>query len=214
MEDNTTMGNRTEGQQIAIPTLKLLQNKTHIGPVSEGVVAKASLTKAAGKIMFDNNLKITVANTGDEVGKVSDPTKKPVVKKIKLPAGNEPQTATLMMLAWDKLYGTVGTASYQNKYQEFAQMQKTTYEKLGLNLGPNSTKPELTEQQRRMYNEMMRPYAFSYYEYRLSYKQPGVKAVRSLTYRSLKPGNMDSMLTKLAEQAKNLAAKLTIETRK
>ena len=194
-------------------TLKLLQNKTHIGPVSVGGAAKASLSKAAGKIRFDNNLKVTVKDTDEDATKVSDPSKEPQVKKINL-GHSGAGLALLYMMAWDKLFGKVGSTAYQSKYQEFAQMQNQVYAKLGINLNPNSPKPELTEQQRRMYNEQMRPYAFSYYEYRLSFKQPGVRAVRSLTYRSLKPMDLDLQVAKLSNMVKELSAKLDVKVRK
>lgn len=213
MDVNTTISTRTVGQPEAKPTLKLLQNKTHIGPVSVGGAAKASLSKAAGKIMFDSNLKITIKETGEDVNKNSDPSKKPLVKKIDL-GQNGAKDATYYMLAWDKLFGEVGSSGYQRKYQEFAQKQIQVYGELGINLNPNSPKPELTEQQRRMYNAKMRPYAFSYYEYRLSFKQPGMKAVRSLTYRTLKPQDADSLISKLADQVRILSAKLDIKARK
>lgn len=209
----TTTSTSNKEQQTAEPTLKLLQNKTHVGPVSVGGAAKASLSKAAGKIMFDSNLKVTIKETGEDADKVSDPGRKPLVKKIDLKQ-NGAKDATYFMLAWDKLFGAVGTPGYQKKYQEFAQKQIQVYAKLGYNLGPNSPRPELTEQQRRMYNAEMRSFAFSYYEYRLSFKQPGVKAVRSLTYRTLKPQEMDNMIIKLKDQVEILSAKLDIKARK
>lgn len=213
VSNNTTTSTSAVGQQKAKPTLKLLQNKTHIGPVSVGGAAKASLSKAAGKIMFDSNLKVTVKETGEDANKTSDLSRKPLVKSINL-GQNGAEDATYYMLAWDKLFGEVGSTGYQRKYQEFAQMQNQVYAKLGINLSPNSPKPELTEQQRRMYNAEMRNYAFSYYEYRLSFKQPGAKAVRSLTFRTLKPQDVDSLIAKLADQVRVLSAKLDIKARK
>lgn len=214
MDNNLNMENvDKKEQQAATPTLKLLQNKTHIGPVSIGGATLASLTKAAGKIAFDSNLKITIKESGDEVGKVTDPTKKPVVVKIDLTKGREQSEAILYILAWDRLFHEVGSPGYQKKYQEFAQAQASVYAEIGLNVGPTDAKPELTEQQRRMYNDRMRKYAFSYYEYRLSFKQPGVKAVRSLTYRTVKPLDLSSVVTRLDTTAKGLDNKLTIKAR-
>lgn len=209
----SNMGASTVGQQSAEPTLKLLQNKTHIGPISLGGSAKASLTKAAGKILFDSNLKVTIKGTEEDAGKQSDPSKKPLVRKINLNQGGA-KYATFYMLAWDKLFGQPGSQGYQEKYQEFARMQTQVYDKLGIKLSPNSPKPELTEQQRRMYNVGMRKYAFSYYEYRLSFKQPGMKAVRSLTYRTLKPLDIDGTIEKLSNGVKKLNAQLDIKVRK
>lgn len=213
MEVETTMSTSTVGQQEAKPTLKLLQNKTHIGPVSVGGAAKASLSKAAGKIMFDSNLKVTMKGTDEDASKISDPSKKPLVKKIDL-SQDGAKDATFYMLAWDRLFSEVGTPGYLKKYQEFAKMQTQVYADLGINLSPNSPKPELTEQQRRMYNKEMRRCAFSYYEYRLSFKQPGMKAVRSLTYRTLKPLDLDDLVGKLTSQVSVLSAKLDIKARK
>jgi len=213
-EETSTQNTSKSGEQVAPTTLKLLQNKTHIGPVSSGRAAKASLSKAAGKIIFDSNLKVTVNETGAEAGKISDPTRKPVVQKINLLRGREPHQATLYMLAWAKLYPETGSKQYQEKYEAFARAQGATYKQLGFDLGPNDPKPMLTEQARRMYNDKMQPFAFSYYEYRLSFKKPGCKAVRSLTYRTLRPMDIERTVSRLTEQVQKLSKDLTVEIRK
>lgn len=191
------------------PTLKLLQNKTHIGPVSEGKAVKANLSKAAGKIMFDSNLKVTIKTTGEDVLQ-KDPLKVPQVKEIKLSSSNFATEGFLYMMAWDKIYQGIGTKAYQEKYQAFVVRQAQVYEEIGIHLNPNSPKPQLTEQQRRMYNDKMRSFAFSYYEYRLSFKQPHKKAVKSLTFRTLKPQDFDRMISNLTEHTRRIHEKVEI----
>jgi len=201
------------------PTLKFLRNKTHIGPVSIGISAKASLPKSAGRILFDNNLKVVIKQadgTSVDANSVKDDSKKPLVKLIKLTKGQETEDATLYMLAWDKKYHqSVGTDNYVKKCELFTKQQQAVYDSLGVPFAPGGKgkKPELTEQQKRQYNVLMRPYAFNYYEYRLSYKTPGMKAVRSLTYRSLKQFDEDKVIAELAEIVRKLREGLVIVTK-
>jgi hypothetical protein len=208
-----------ERKEPLAPTLKFLRNKTRIGPVSIGISAKASLPKAAGRILFDNNLKVVIKQadgTSIDANSVKDDSRKPLVKLIKLTKGQETEDATLYMLAWDKKYHqSVGTDNYVKKCELFVKQQQAVYDSLGVPFAPGGKgkKPELTEQQKRQYNERMRPYAFSYYEYRLSFKTPGMKAVRSLTYRSLKQFDEDKVISELAEIVKKLREGLVITTK-
>lgn len=207
MENTNVAASNGQGTN---PTLKLLQNKTHLGPVSKKGYAKIDLSKAAGKILFNNNLKVTALGEEEDLSKSTDPSKKPISVAIPL-KDNGADQATLLMIAWDKLYGKVGTPAYQKAYQQFANEQLKVYAEIGIHITPNSPKPTLTEQQRRMYNEKMRASSFSYYEYRLSYKQPGVKAVRSLTYRTLKPKDVSSMIEELFKKATELSQSFEIK---
>lgn len=201
------------------PTLKLLRNKTHIGPETVALAAKATLTKAAGKVMFNENLKVVITDTGEDAVR-SDPNMAPTVMDIfsVYPSDNYSRDAMYYMLAWDRVCKGAGSPGYIKSYELFHAKQSEAYTRLGvpatLGVDPKTKKkikPELTEQQRAIYNEIMRSVAFSYYEYRLSFKRDGVKAVRSLTYRTIKPLNEDSLVEKLNEQVKILKAKLDIK---
>lgn len=218
MSDVTTTGNPTpQGEEstnpkVAKPTLKLLCNKTHIGPVSEGKVAKTELSKATGKVMFNNQLQVVVKQERTETD-----TKQSPKQKIDIPLLLDPgMEATKYFLAWDRYHKSeIGTPNYQEKYKAFLVQQKATYESLGISIATDSKgrsiKPELTEQQRSIYNKEMRPFSFSYYETRLSYKSPGVKAVRTLTFRTLNPPDLEKIAATLRVTVKGLDEKITVK---
>lgn len=212
MESTITSTSSYDGisESTQTATIKLIRNKTHIGPISHGKGIKADLSKATQKIMFNNNLKVTV-KTEDDSEKVNvTSSNKPVVLEIEpLPGLTIVDSASYIYSAWDQICKGVGTNSYISRYQQFHQKQLKVYSELGINLNPNSPKPELTEQQRQIYDQRMSKFAFSYYEYRLSFKQPNCKAVRSLTFRTLKPKDLELLENQLIGRAKVIKEKIT-----
>jgi hypothetical protein len=202
------------GGEGEVTTLKILQNKAHNGP-SKGVKSsKTDLSKAVGKIKFNNNLKL------EAIREESAITQKPntsVSFSYDLSTEEDPvKFALYTFMAWDKVYGTSqGTTDYMDKLAKLYQAKADFYEKWGIPYTPNVGKrPVLTEAQRVDYNETVSKSSFDYYEYRLSFKQPGVKAVRTTVYRTLVPLNFEDISNRLASKRKVISTTVKIHSDK
>lgn len=174
-----------------IAYLKLCQNKTHFGPISQEIVDRQKakrLEAAANKLRVTAGFKVQIKkddpskenrNNKDNVSWVLD-------SSLLTAESDLVKEAILALDSWDKSL-VDGTKDYRSKYADFIEQRNRVYNSLGVN--PNGNKrPDLTADNRRMYNEQMAPYAFDCYEYHLAVKLPGNKGfIRSKTYRSLKP---------------------------
>jgi hypothetical protein len=191
-----------------IASMKIVSNKTHQGPVKGGVQKSNRLSAAANKIRLNNDLKVTLDSV--EGSKKTSTTKTSESEPVFDPSKDvSASRALIIMEAWDKLYSDPGTPDYVKKANALSRAQLTAYATLGIN--PTAgVRPELTEEQRSSYNDMVSPYAFDYYEVRLSYKQPGQKSVRSTTYRYLERPNLRQIRSLLLKQAKVINAKLKV----
>jgi hypothetical protein len=198
----------TGNQNASLATIKLVSNKTHLGPVKGEKQKSSRLSAAANKIRLNNDLKVTLDSV--DVSKKSS-TKKTSESMFVIDPSKEvrPSVALLLMEAWDSQYGAPGTPDYVRKANALSRAQQEAYAKLGIN--PNAeVRPELTEEQRCSYNEMVSPFSFDYYEVRLSYKQPGQKSVRSTTYRCLEKPDLRRFKSLLQKQAQVLNTKLKV----
>jgi len=194
---------KTDGDKPKEMTLKLNANYTSMGPRSLKRLANTDVTKAAGKVLNQTNLKIKVKNPEDQTQKTPvshEPMTKLIAKETDLSKeeifGSE---AAKYMLAWGKKYkSAIGTENYIEKYSAFLNARKEFYTEIGMNI-PDSAKkaPELTEDQKNLYRQRLTSFGFSYWEIQLSYKVPGKKAVRTLMFRTLKKPNLDQVYTDL-----------------
>lgn len=196
--------------------IKLVENKTHNGPVSEEKIARAKaaqLSAAANKVRVMANFTVKVSKDTDKDELKSSNARSLLFMDI----GNTPievaESAVFIMQAWDKLYGEQGTPDYVRKLSAALAARAEAYNKLGIN--PNSeNKPNLTSDQRVVYNSVVGPTGFDYYEYHLAFKVEGQKKfARSKTYRSLKPLDIKSMLTKLNTEVKSLRKDFSLSSR-
>jgi hypothetical protein len=200
-----------EGEVI---TLKILQNKAHNGPTKGVKGAKTNLSKAVGKIKFNNNLKL---ETVKEESVVSQKPNTSISFSYDLSKEKNPvEFALYTFMAWDRVYGTdIGTTDYMDRLAKLHQAKAEFYEKWGIPYTPNSGKrPVLTEAQRIDYNETVSKSSFDYYEYRLSLKQPGLKAVRTTVYRTLVPLNFEDISNRLASKRKVISTTVKIHSDK
>lgn len=211
----TTTNNSSQPQ---VPTLKIVQNKTHIGPVAVNKRKDLNrLTKSSNKIRISSNLKVSVKSDPNSEITISEKKKvNPSTSKLIESSDNDhvirPNAAILYMEAWDRLFTDAGTEDYVQKSTTLSKEQRRAYEELGIN--PDSkNKPELTEEQRSRYNAMVKPYAFDYYEVHLSYKVPQKRAVRSKTYRYTSVPELDQIIYNLKREAKYLDDKLEIKVK-
>lgn len=193
-------------------TLKLVSSRNHLGPKKEGLKAKTDLSSATGKLLFNNNLKVVIKDKGkDKPDNDSNSGSSDKSYTFGLKVGQEAQQAGYLMLAWDYIF-KIGTDAYLEKFEALQRARASAYQELGIS-NPGSDRPELTSQQREVYNAKVRPYAFTYFEYKLSFKQPGKKAVRSKTYRSLKPMDADSIRKQLLSKASALMKDIRFDVR-
>lgn len=211
MDSNVNPNQSSSSSVAPLASLKLVANKTHLGPVKERVDKSERLSAAANKIKLNNDLKVTFDSGEDE-----DKTKRRIIIKtsesefIVDPSKDVPVKAALcVMEAWDQQYSGPGTPDYVKKANALSRAQLNAYASLGIN-PIAGVRPELTEEQRSSYNDMVSPYSFDYYEVRLSYKQPGRKSVRSTTYRYLERPNLRQIRNLLLKQAKVVDAKITV----
>lgn len=195
------------------PTLKTVQNKTHLGPVPDWRKNRSNrLSKAANKIRLNSDLKIVVSSDLSEDDHIQPKKVNPSFAREIHNSGQtglDPVNAAYFMQAWDIVYPGAGDQEYVSKSTELIKAQREAYEELGIN--PDSKKkPELTEEQRSIYNALVLPKAFDYYEIHLSYKMPQKKVVRSKTYRSLQSFDLKRVNERLAQAVKDLHSKIKI----
>jgi hypothetical protein len=208
MDSNSNPSQVSGNSNAPIASIKIVSNKTHLGPVKGGVQKSNRLSAAANKIRLNNDLKVTLDSV--EVSKKSSTSKTSESRSLFDPSKDvSAKIALISMEAWDSQFGGPGTPDYVKKANALSRAQHEAYARLGLNPSAD-VRPELTEEQRCSYNDMVSPYSFDYYEVRLSYKQPGHKSVRSTTYRYLDRPNLKQIRDLLLKQAKVLDAKLSI----
>lgn len=201
-----------QGKKVKPSTLKIVVNKTHVGPVAvNGSRASKRLTKSANKIRLDHDLRIS------RVQNPEAPEKPSTSYSVLL--GDEgvsmdPATALLAMEIWDRKYPSPGSKNYVSKSNELSTARAEAYAELGIiPRSDRKKKPTLTEEQKVAYNAKLSKFAFDYWEVRLSYKAPGKKAVRSHTYRTLNEPNIDKIFENLSEGVNKLqeTIKVTVE---
>lgn len=198
--------------------VKLAMNKAHMGPVSEEKVAQArasALSAAANKVRVTAGFTVKV-NTDDTQSSTKTNSQNQSLVFSEL--GDDSPRATaeyavLLMQAWDNIFKDEGTPDYVEKLAKALETRAIAYNKLGIN-PVSGDKPNLTADQRVVYNSIVGPTGFDYYEYHLAFKLAGQKKfVRSKTYRSLRPLDIKLMLNKLSSEVKLLKGKITITSR-
>lgn len=209
MESNnpTTVTSTPKAQ--AVPTMKLICNKTHVGPVRDSKHDKFErLSAAANKIRLDNDLKIRMVSDEKPVKASS----KSPNQSVEITISGRPisaANAVILAEAWSQVYDAPGTERYLEKSVLLEKAKNEAYTEMGFS--NTDKKLTLTEEQRMMYNAKVGPYAFDYYEVRLSYKVPGKKSVRTKTYRMLEQPDMNAIQRKIMTRAKAISAELKIE---
>lgn len=202
--------------------VKLCTNKAHMGPVDLDVARKRSASKlsaAANKIRLRADLTVSPVNSvsGDSVNEDKKPSgNKSFVIQIS-DESHDSQTiarnAVLLFEAWHRKYGETGTPDYQKKMTEFTAAQSKAYASLGINPAGDK-KPELNHQQRDVYNQIVGPVGFDYYEYHLAFKMENQKGfTRTTTYRSLRPLSLDDICRKVMSEAKQLSKEIKVATK-
>jgi hypothetical protein len=221
VDDSVTVPEKSRKKKTRVlpdyPTLKVVQNKTHMGPVPDWRKNRSGrLSKAANKIRLNCDLKVVVSSESSEDDHIQPKKVNPSLSREFTRSGNpevDPVSAAYFMQVWDSVYPGAGDQEYVNKSTELIKAQREAYEELGIN--PDSKKkPELTEEQRSIYNALVLPKAFDYYEIHLSYKMPQKKVVRSRTYRSLQSFDLKRVQERLLQAAKDLKLKIKITVKK
>lgn len=209
MDVNVTPNQSSNSEKAVLATLKIISNKTHVGPVRDRVGKSFRLSAAANKIRINNDLKVSMKSDKDSSTRTTNKTSESLL------LSNPGQDASVKgaltaMESWDREFNGPGTPAYVEKANALSRAQSRAYSVLGIN-PTGGIRPELTEEQRVAYNDMVSPYAFDYYEVRLSYKQPGQKSVRSTTYRFLDRPSLSQIKERLNRRAKAINDSLSIE---
>jgi hypothetical protein len=196
--------------------IKFVENKTHMGPVSEEKIARAKaaqLSAAANKVrvMADFTVKVSKDTDGDK------PKSSNARSLLFTETGETPEevakTALYLMQAWDNKYGDQGTPDYVERLTAAIAARSEAYSKLGITPTAGK-KPDLTTDQRVVYNSIVGPTGFDYYEYHLAFKLEGqTKFARSKTYRSLRPLDIKSMLGSLSKEMERLMKEISLTSR-
>lgn len=185
-------------------TLKLISTKTHVGPRKDRRDKSVNdWSAAAKKIKLNNDLKVEATKTSkssiNEEGKTSSQSGTRSIL-ITTKNGVTPAQAFVFMEAWDKTFeGKPGTPEYIARAVKLDAARSQVYASMGIN-PQKGVRPELSEEQRLAYSEAIRPYSFDYFEVRLSFKQPGRKAVRSKSFRYLSAPDLDSLKARLLRE--------------
>lgn len=188
-------------------TLKYVVNRTHLGPVPEYKKAR-KLSKAANKIRLSSDLKLVSGGEATPQGTGSGkPGKLSYSDLIAESDSVTAKEALLFVEAWSRTYPRVGTPEYVDKYNALNKERVAVYAELGITVQPGQKAPLLTEEQRAYYNKRLLPFAFDYWEHRISYKVPGRKAIRTKTFRSCQeivPAQMRSSIQTQLGKVKEL----------
>jgi hypothetical protein len=202
----------------SVPVLKLIQSKTHLGPTGQLKRIKTDLSKATGKLLFNSELKLKVKMPSDNNDKKDMLNRSN--RSIRIGIGDQTgdhaqqKKAVEYFYAWDLIFkDKIANDQYLDALQKLTEAQTRAYTKLGIttHFDKGNKAPELTEAQRVLYNREVSPFSFDYYEYRLSFKDPGFRAVRTKTYRTLKPIDMNSLIMQLTKKVVELPHIIQIE---
>lgn len=215
-------GEGKDNDKSKTPTLKLVMNKVHLGPVSARR-KRPMLSKSANKIRLNDNLAVK-STSNSESNRDSKEQKRSSFKSarvIDLLDGTSAQSAVeavYLFEGYSRLVGDApGTSGYIEKSAALAKAQNEAYSELGFSpeklRAKDAKPPVLTEDQRSLYNARVLPYAFDYYEIYLSYKEPGKKAVRTRTYRYVTEPTIDSLVTRIMEKRDAVTEKITVVTK-
>lgn len=197
-----------------ITYLKLTQNKSHMGPISEqmALASKArNLDAAANKIRSTAGLGVKINKDTDTSNQTlrDNPNKSWIIEQDAVSPSSVAKKSVYMAQIWSEKYAS-GDDAYKDKRREFEEARAVAYRKIGINPTIN-TKPTLTEGQRDIYNSVVGPFSFDYYEYHLAYKQAGSrKFIRTKTYRSLNPIAPTTFLKVLEEGIEKKQRLITI----
>lgn len=196
--------------------MKLVENKTHFGPVSEEKVARAKaaqLSAAANKVRVMADFTVKISKDPAEERESRSNARSLLFTEIGSTPLDVAKTAVFIMQAWDNKYGDEGTPDYMKKLSAALAARAEAYRNLGIN--PHSgDKPNLSSDQRMVYNSIVGPTGFDYYEYHLAFKVEGQKKfARSKTYRSLRPLDINTMLKSLNSEAFKLSQNIVLSSR-
>lgn len=199
--------------------VKLCVNKTHMGPVSEEKVAMTkakALSAAANKVRVTAGFSIKVATDDNMLG--NRPNNQNQSFLFTGLGDDSPQAtaefAVFLMEAWDHIFVDVGTTDYVSRLTKALEARAKAYKSLGIN-PVSDKKPNLSADQRVVYNSIVGPTGFDYYEYHLAFKLAGQKKFcRSKTYRSLKPLDLYQVLAKLHTEVAKVSDKIILTLKK
>lgn len=209
---------RLEKDKVVDSTyVKLARNKAHMGPVSEEKIALARasvLSAAANKVRVTAGFAVKVNTDDNKEVKTNSQNQSFIFTEL---GDDSPKTtaeyAVLLMQAWDNTFKDEGTPEYVQRLAKALEARATAYTKLGINPTPGD-RPNLTADQRVVYNSIVGPTGFDYYEYHLAFKLAGQKKfVRSKTFRSLRPLDLKQILDKLSSEVLSLKNKITITSK-
>lgn len=199
--------------------LKVCQNKARMGPVDVSTVAdrnKSQLSAAANKIrvMADFSVKVNTENK-KEVPENSQNISWLVFSDAEVDTQLAIKQAICLMQAWEETFaGSPGTKDYMKKLGSMLNARAGAYKKIGVKYDPHGERPNLTAEQRAVYNSIVGEYAFDYYEYHLAFKFAGEKRfIRSKTIRSLRPLEIEAYMKKLMQAATMKMSELDISVR-
>lgn len=206
----------TKEQVSNLTYIKLAVNKTHMGPVSASKVAKdkaSKLSAAANKVKLAAGFKVSILKDQTESAKAGSYNQSWVFRGLGDDSPMQTSTAAVfLMQAWDNIFGDEGTPEYVEKLARATEARATAYSKLGINPA-SGKKPILSADQRVLYNSIVGTTSFDYYEYHIAFKLAGqLKFVRSKTYRSIRPLDINQMINKLNSEVQKLSEKMYIST--
>jgi hypothetical protein len=190
-----------------------------MGPINMDVARERSASKlsaAANRVRLRADLTVSPVSKTTEDNNVSATGNKSyllVASSESLSTTEVSKETILLYQAWSEIFDQPGTNPYCEKMAEFVKIQASVYRSLGINPSCDR-KPELNSQQRQVYNQVVGPYGFDYWEYHMAYKIEGQKKFeRTKTYRSLKPLSIDELLRKLAVRADQIGEKIIVSVK-
>lgn len=208
-------------EKKVLPSLKLVKSKRYMGPVPSNRDSRKTLSKASNKIRLNNDFKVSISSSNPNGGQnkgtpgfKAESTDYITESLLETKSEEEVyKTALAIMQAWSEVYNAPGDDEYVAAANIVSKTRAEIYDSMGIH-PQKGVKPTLTEEQRLVYDKEMRKVAFPYYEVRLSFKQPGYKAIRSKTFRFKNNPDLGPISAKLARKAAEILKTVNITVKK
>lgn len=172
-----------------IVVIKLIQQKGHKGPKSASVAAGINRSKAAGKLLFDADAKIMVADRVDKKVTLSQ-NKTSRAYTLEVPEGVDPVNFAFNVIETFEAY--TDSEAYTSKSAAYDSKQAQVYNSLGFKYDGSSS-PTLSRDQRKMYNKEMFVHSFDFVDIHINIRVEGKRTIQTHHIRQMKFMSEDSV---------------------
>jgi hypothetical protein len=198
------------------PYVKISGKRIHKGPLTEEKVnwiESRKVSNSARKLALTENLKVSITDRVKDKDEDEAYLKASSFSYVILTKDANNQsflvnipTAWYIIQAWADVYGDRETDDAAQKYTDFIKARNEAYQTLGINPA-SKAKPVLTKDQRQVYDSIVRPFAYDYWEVHVTFVNENGRTVLGQTYTMIRRPKVQLMLDKLSSKVNQLATK-------